>query len=180
VSTGESVFLIGASQVWNNDSNIGSSIAITRGGTRVSGDMYCKGATSTMREVAVAVAVETPGVGEFTYVLSTKTDPGGTAWVSQPYILAIKVSNVQSDQGGGDQSTTSTSWSSSDADFIGDFPSGQPIFLIATSQVWNNNPSIGSSMAICMGSTRMSGDMYTGGADINNREIAAAIATDTG
>jgi hypothetical protein len=174
------VFLVGASQVWNSNSSVGSSIAITRGGSIVSGDMYCGGATVTMREAAVAVAVDTPGAGTFTYALSTKTDPGGTAWVSQPYVLAIKVSNVQSDQGGGDQSTTSTSWSSSDADFIGNFPSGQPVFLIATSQVWNDNPSIGSSVAINMGSTRMSGDMYTGGADINNREIAAAIATDTG
>jgi hypothetical protein len=41
--------------------------------------MYCRGATSTMREAAVAVALDTPGSGPFTYALSAKTDSGGIA-----------------------------------------------------------------------------------------------------
>jgi hypothetical protein len=76
LAEGESLFLIGASQVWNDYASVGSSIAICRdGNVRVSGDMFAAGATITNRELATAIAVDTPGLaGEYTYSLSAKTD----------------------------------------------------------------------------------------------------------
>jgi hypothetical protein len=65
---GESIFLIGAAQVWNDYSTIGSSIAIcVDGNVPVSGDMFAAGATITSRELAIAIAIDTPGAGTSTY-----------------------------------------------------------------------------------------------------------------
>ena len=70
----ESLFVIGTSQLWNDYSDVGSSIAVTQGGVRSSGDMFAAGATITHRELAVAIAVSSPGAGTWTYSLSAKTD----------------------------------------------------------------------------------------------------------
>jgi hypothetical protein len=75
LNAGESLFLMGSAQVWNDYANVGSSIAVCRdGNVRVSGDMFAAGATMTSRELATAIAVDTPGAGGFTYSLSGKTD----------------------------------------------------------------------------------------------------------
>jgi len=75
LNAGESFFLIGSAQVWNDYASVGSSIAVCRdGNVRVSGDMYAAGATIASRELASVIAVDTPGTGTYTYSLSTKTD----------------------------------------------------------------------------------------------------------
>jgi hypothetical protein len=176
----ESLFLIGAAQVWNDYASVGSSIAICRDGVRVSGDMFAAGATITSRELATAVAVDTPGAGTFTYSLSAKTDPGGKAWASQPYVLGFKVSDVYSDSAVGDESVYTTGWSPTDASFTVTLGAGESLFLIGAAQVWNDRSSVGSSIAICRdGNVRVSGDMFAAGATITSRELATAIAVDT-
>jgi hypothetical protein len=175
----ESLFLIGAAQVWNDYASVGSSIAICRDGVRVSGDMFAAGATITSRELATAVAVDTPGAGTFTYSLSAKTDPGGKAWASQPYVLGFKVSDVYSDSAVGDYSFSTTGWSSTPASFEVTLAEGESLFLIGASQVWNDRSSVGSSIAICRDGVRVSGDMFAAGATITSRELATAIAVDT-
>ena len=116
LADGESIFLIGTSQLWNDYSTIGSSIAITRDGMRVSGAMFAAGATITHRELGVAVAVDTPGAGTFTYALSAKTDPGGRAGVSQPHIIGFKVLHADSSSAIGDFAYSSTGWLGGPAD----------------------------------------------------------------
>jgi hypothetical protein len=74
LASGESLFLIGTAQVWNDNPIGGSSIAICRDGVRVSTDMFAAGATITVRELAVVIALSTPGAGTWTYSLSAKTD----------------------------------------------------------------------------------------------------------
>jgi serine protease len=179
LGAGESLFLIGTAQVWNDYPSIGSSIGITRGGTLVSGDMFAAGATITSRELASAIAVDTPGAGTWTYALAAKTDPGGKVWISQPYILGFIVSNVHSSSVMGDYSYSSTGWSSSPASFTVDLGAGESLFLIGTAQVWNDYPSIGSSIAITRDGARISGDMFAAGATIASRELATAVAIDT-
>ena len=173
----ESIFLIGTAQVWNDYPSIGSSIAITRDGvTRVSGDMFAAGATITSRELAAAIAVDTPGAGTYTYSLSTKTDPGGKAWVSQPYILGFKISNVYSDSAVGDGYVSTMAWSPTDAGIQVPLGAGESLFLIGAAQVWNDRATVGSSIGICRDSVRVSGDMFAAGATITRRELAVAIA----
>jgi hypothetical protein len=179
LAAGESLFLIGTAQVWNDDPSIGASIAVTRDGTLVSGDLFAAGATITSRELGTAIAVDTPGAGTYTYALSAKTDPGGRAWISQPYVLGFKVSTVYSASQVGDQYISKTSWSSARASFSATLGAGDSIFLIGTAQVWNNNATIGSSMAITQGDVRVSGDMFATGATITHRELAVAIAVST-
>jgi hypothetical protein len=184
LADGESIFLIGTAQVWNDYASVGSSIAITRDGVMlVSGDMFAAGATITSREIASAVAVDTPGGGSFTYALSAKTDPGGRAGVSQPYLLAFKVSSVYSNLAEGDHYVTATSWSSSGASLQASLGAGESLFLIGTGQLWNEYSTIGSSIAVCMDDgvtlTRASGDMFAAGATITHRELAVAIAVST-
>ena len=114
------------------------------------------------------------------YSLSAKTDPGGTAWVSQPYILGFKVAtDSYSDSHVGDFSYTGTGWSATDASFSATLGSGESLFLIATAQVWNQYSNVGSSIAVCRGGTRVSGDMFCAGATVTSREAAVAIAFDT-
>jgi C1A family cysteine protease len=180
LAQGESLFLIGTAQVWNDYGSIGSSIGITRDGvTVVSGDMFAAGATITSRELASAVAVDTPGAGTYTYSLSAKTDPGGKAWVSQPYLLAFKVPSAYSSSHTGDYYTSSTGWWSTGTEFSVSLGAGESLFLIGTAQVWNDYASIGSSIAICKDGARISGDMFAAGATITNRELATAVAIDT-
>jgi hypothetical protein len=183
LGAGESLFLIGTAQVWNDYASIGSSIAICKDGARISGDMFAAGATITNRELATAVAIDTPGEGSFTYSLSAKTDPGGRAGVSQPYLLAFKVSGVYSNLAEGDHYVTATSWSSSGASLQASLGAGESLFLIGTGQLWNEYSTIGSSIAVCsddgLASTRVSGDMFAAGATITRRELAVAIAIST-
>jgi len=56
------------------------------------------------------------------------------------------------------------------------YGSGDKSLLIGTGQCWNNNPSIGSSICVCHGDERNSGDMFAVGASINHRHLATAIA----
>jgi hypothetical protein len=179
LNVGDSLFLIGTAQVWNDYSSIGSSIAITRDGTRVSGDMFAAGATITSRELAAAVAIDTPGAGSFTYALSAKTDPGGNAWVSQPYLLAFVVSSVYSSSVPGDFHYSSKGWSHTGASFDASVGSGESMFVIGTSQLWDDYSDVGSSIAITQGDARVSGDMFAAGATITHRELAVAIAVST-
>jgi hypothetical protein len=74
LASGESLFLIATAQVWNDNPIGGSRIAICRDGVRVSTDMFAAGATITVRELAVVIALSTPGAGTWTYLLSAKTD----------------------------------------------------------------------------------------------------------
>jgi hypothetical protein len=179
LADGESIFLIATSQLWNDYSTIGSSIAITRDGARISGDMFAAGATMTSRELGVAVAVDTPGAGTFTYALSAKTDPGGMVWVSQPHLLGFRVSDVYSSSALGDYAYSSTYWSPGPASLQVTLAEGESLFLIGTAQVWNDYSTIGSSIAICRDDLRVSGDMFAAGATIANRELAMAVAVDS-
>jgi hypothetical protein len=179
LNAGESFFVIGAAQVWNDYSTIGSSIAICRDGVPVSGDMFAAGATITSRELATAIAVDTPGAGTYTYSLCGKTDPGGRAGVSQPYVLGFKVTDVYSDSAVGDYYYSTTGWSSTPASFQVTLAAGESFFLIGAAQVWNDYSTIGSSIAICRDGVPVSGDMFAAGATITSRELATAIAVDS-
>ena len=75
VSTASSKYLIiGSSQIWNVISDVGSSISILKDGSHISGDMFTAGACMGHRHVSVAIAVDQPGTGSFTYALGYKTD----------------------------------------------------------------------------------------------------------
>jgi C1A family cysteine protease len=178
LAAGESFFVIGAAQVWNDYSTIGSSIAITRDGTRVSGDMFAAGATITSRELATAIAVDSTE-GTHIYALSAKTDPGGRAGISQPYVLGFKVTDVYSSSQVGDYYYSTTGWSSTPASFQVTLAAGESFFVIGAAQVWNDYSTIGSSIAITRDGTRVSGDMFAAGATITSRELATAIAVDS-
>jgi hypothetical protein len=123
--------------------------------------------------------VDSPGAGIFTYSLSAKTDPGGKAWISQPYLLAFKVPSVYSSSVTGDYYYSTTGWSPTGASFDASVGSGESIFLIGTSQLWNDHSDVGSSIAITQGEVRVSGDMFAAGATITHRELAVAIAVST-
>jgi len=179
LGAGESLFLIGSAQVWNDYANIGSSIAICRGGVRVSGDMFAAGATLTSRELATAIAVDTPSAGTYTYSLCGKTDPGGRAALSQGYVLGFKVSDVYSDSYLGENYISTTGWSPTDASFPVTLGAGESLFLIGSAQVWNDYAAIGSSIAVCSDGVRVSGDMFAAGATLTSRELATAIAVDS-
>jgi len=177
LSSGDRLFLIATSQLWNDYPSIGSSICVSRNGARISGDMFTVGASIGHRHLATAIAVETPGAGTHTYTLDFKTDPGGRAWASATYLLAV-VETYQSWSSGptGDQSTTSTSFTPTAEKLNLGFESYDKFLLIATSQLWNDNPSIGSSICISRDGTRISGDMFAVGASANHRHLATAIA----
>jgi hypothetical protein len=179
LAEGESLFLIGTAQVWNDYSTIGSSSAICRDNLRISGDMFAAGATIASRELAMAAAVDTPGAGTWTYALSAKTDPGGRAWISQPYLLGFKVSSVYSNSVTGDYYYSSTDWSTTDASLLVTLASGESLFLIGAAQVWNDDAVVGSSIAVCRDGVRVSTDMFAAGATITRRELAVAIAVST-
>ena len=179
VDGGESLFLIGVAQLWNDYATIGSSIAVCRDGVRISGDMFAAGATETNRELATAVAVDAPSAGTHTYSLSAKTDPGGVARGSEPYLIAFRVSDVYSKSRTGDFYISTTRWSSTGTEFQVTLGAGESLFLIGTAQVWNDYANIGSSMAICRDQTRASGDMFAAGATITHRELATAVALET-
>jgi hypothetical protein len=141
--------------------------------------MFAAGATITSRELATAIAVDSTE-GTHTYSLSAKTDPGGRAGVSQPYLLGFKVSGVYSSSQVGDYYYSSTGWSPTPAGAAATMGPGESIFLIGAAQVWNDYSTIGSSIAICVdGNVPVSGDMFAAGATITSRELAIAIAIDT-
>ena len=179
LGAGESLFLIGTAQVWNDYQSIGSSMGITRVAFLCQAICLLPGQLSASREFASAVAVDTPGAGSFTYALSAKTDPGGNAWISQPYLLAFKVPSVYSSSVTGDYYYSTKSWSQTGASFDATVGSGESMFLIGTSQLWNDYSSVGSSIAITQGDVRVSGDMFAAGATISHRELAVAIAVST-
>jgi len=179
LNAGESFFLMGSAQVWNDYANIGSSIAVCRDGVRISGDMFAAGATITSRELATAIAVDTPGAGTYTYSLCGKTDPGGRAALSQGYVLGFKVSNVYSSSYLGEDYVSTTGWSATDASFQVTLGAGESLFLIGSAQVWNDYANVGSSIAVCRDGARVSGDMFAAGATLTSRELAIAIAVDT-
>jgi len=177
LASGDKLLLIATSQLWNDYPSIGSSICISRSGAgRISGDMFSVGASPSHRHLATAIAIDSPGAGTYTYALGFKTDPGGKAWVSGRYILAVKISHSWSSGPTGDQSNPSTSFTPTAEKLNLGFESGDKFLLIATSQLWNDNPSIGSSICISRDGTRVSGDMFAVGASMNHRHLATAIA----
>jgi len=177
LASGDRLLLIATSQLWNDYASIGSSICISRSGAgRISGDMFSVGATPSHRHLATAIAIDSPGAGTYTYTLDFKTDPGGKAWTSGRYILAVKISQSWSSGPTGDQSTASTSFTPTAEKLNLGFESGDKYLLIATSQLWNDYASIGSSICISRDGTRISGDMFAVGASANHRHLATAIA----
>jgi streptogramin lyase len=178
LTSGEKLFLIATSQLWNGDQSIGSSICISRNGTRISGDMYAVGADINHRHSATAIAVDNPGPGTYNYTLDFKTDSGSTAWASGTYLLAVKISDSWSSGATGDQSTVSTVFTPTAESVTMALGSGDKVLLIGTSQLWNDNPSIGSSISISHEGSRISGDMYSVGASVTHRHLATAIAVD--
>ena len=178
---GETFLLIGAAQLWNSRSDVGSSIAIcSQSGSVVSGDMFAVGATSGHRHAAIAIAVVTPGSGSFTYQLRFKTDPGGTASVSGTYLLAVKFTEAPSASGPhGDQSTLSTTFTPTSESLPFTATGGEKLFLIGSAQLWNSKSNVGSSIAICRDGNRISGDIFGVGATLTHRNIATAAAVDT-
>jgi len=184
LGSGDKLLLIGTSQLWNDYASIGSSICISRDGTRISGDMFAVGASASHRHLATAIAIDSPGSGTYSYTLDFKTDPGGRARASGTYLLATKISYSWSSGPTGDQSTTSTSFTGTGEYLILSLSSGDKLLLIATSQLWNDNPSVGSSICISrnvklLPSIRISGDMFAVGASSSHRHLATAIAIDS-
>ena len=179
LGAGDEVLLIATSQLWNDNPSVGSSICISRNGTRISGDMFAVGASANHRHLAAAVAVDSPGAGFFDYTLDFKTNPGGKAWASGTYLLAAYISSSSSSGPGGDQSTTSTTFTSTAEVLTNVKPGTDKVLLVATSQLWNDNPSVGSSICISRDGTRISGDMFAIGASATHRHLAAAVAVDS-
>lgn len=179
VGGGESLLLLGSAQLWNGRSDVGTSIAIFRDGSRISGDMFAVGATMGHRGAATAIAIDTPGAGSFTYSLRFKTDPSGTAWVSATYLLAVKILSSQSSGPTGDQSTASTSFTPTAESVTVSGSGGTMLLLVASSQIWNGRSDVGSSISIYRDDTRISGDMFAVGAVASHRNIAVGIAIDT-
>ena len=176
LGSGDKLLLIGTSQLWNDNPAIGSSICISRTGTgRISGDMYAVGASLTHRHLATAIAVDST-VGSHTYTLDFKTDQNGKAWASGTYLLAVKISDSWSSGPTGDQSSTSTSFVPTMENLDLNYAVGDKFLILGTSQCWNSNPAIGSSICISRGRVRISGDMFAVGANINHRHLATAIA----
>jgi len=62
-------------QLWNNLATSGSSIAICRDETRISGDQFSLGPVITHRHIASAISIDKPNAGTYNYALSFKTDP---------------------------------------------------------------------------------------------------------
>ena len=179
LGSGDKLLLIGASQLWNDNPAVGSSICISRNGTRISGDMFAVGASPIHRHLATAIAVDSPAAGTYTYTLDFKTNPTGKAWASGTYLLAVKISDSWSDGPTGDQSTTSTSFTSTAENVSVTVGSGEKLLLIGTSQLWNDNPAIGSSICISRDGAIISGDMFAVGASANHRHLATAVAADS-
>jgi len=63
-------------QIWNNLATTGSSMAICRDGTRISGDQFSLGAVTTHRHLASAISIDKPNAGTYNYALCSKTDAG--------------------------------------------------------------------------------------------------------
>ena len=76
----------------------------------------------------------------------------------------------------GDQSTASTTFTPTAEDLNLGYTSGDKFLMIGTSQCWNSDPSIGSSICVSKDGTRMSGDMFAVGAMLTHRHLATAIA----
>jgi virginiamycin B lyase len=169
---------IATSQVWDSAESIGASMALCKDGTRVSGDMFSLGAVATHRHIAAAVALDTP-TGNHAYSLCFKTDPGGTAFVSGTYLVAVPVQSALSSGPRGDQSTTSTYFISSLEAVTVNPSTSQQYLLLASSQLWDSSQLIGSSLAVCRAGSSISSDLYAAGAMPPHRDIALAIALDT-
>jgi len=179
---GESVgfVLIGVAQLWNDQPTVGVSLGILRDGALLSGDMFSMGCTLGHRHIATAIAVDVGG-GTHSYTLAFKTDAGGKAWASGKFLLAFNIAgfNPQSSGSpGSDQSTTSTTFTSSQATKMVTTGLGQYLIL-AVSQLWNDNPAVGPSVTITRDGTRIAGDMYTAGASLGHRHLPFAVTIDT-
>ena len=179
LTSGNKLFVMATAQLWNDNPSIGSSICISRDGTRLSGDMFASGSTGTHRGLATAVGVDSPDAGNYRYTLDFKTDPGGKAWVSGTYLVAIEISDSWSDGPTGDQSTSSISFIPSAERFSVTLNSGEKLLLIGAGQLWNDNPAIGSSVCVSRNGTIISGDIFTVGASMSHRHFGTALALDS-
>ena len=178
ISSNERIFVIGSSQLWNDRPNVGSSICLSRDGTRISGDMYEVGGTAGHRHLATVIAVDSPPAGTYRYSLQFKTDPGGKAWASGTYLVGIIISESYSSGPFGDESTTSIVFVPSSATRSVTTDGSKSYLLLATSQLWNSAGTAGSSIAICRNGILVSGDQFSLGPTMTHRHIACAIAVD--
>lgn len=170
---------LATSQLWDSSASIGASMAVCKDGSRISGDMFSVGATSTHRHLAAAIALDQPSSGSHTYSLCLKTDPGGVGYVSGTYLVIVPIQGAVTSGPDGDQSTTRTTFTPS-LELVTVTPS-TPVqyLLLASSQLWNSSPSIGGSIAVCRNGARVSGDMYAAGAIPTHRDITLAISLDS-
>lgn len=170
---------LATSQMWADSTSIGSSMAICRDGTRISGDMFQLGSTPGHRQLSMAIVIDQPTAGSHTYSLCFKTDPGGRGWVSSTLLAVVPLTVGVAVSSGpfGDQSTTSNTFVASAATMS--ISTTGSYLLLATSQLWNDLSTTGSSMAICRDGIRISGDMFSLGPVMSHRHLAAAIALDT-
>jgi hypothetical protein len=170
---------LATSQVWNQQRSIGASIGVCEDGIRISGDMFALGADIAHRHLSAAVSIDTPSAGSHVYTLCYKTDPGGVGFVSGTYLALIPVSGALQSGPNGDQSTTSTTFTSSKETIFIPATGSQQYLVLATSQLWGSVPTVGSSMAACRDGSHISGDMFQLGSTLGDRRNALAIALDT-
>jgi hypothetical protein len=171
--------VLATSQVWNAVPTVGASMAVCKDGSLISGDMFSLGAIAAHRHLATAAALDTPGTGSHTYTLCYKTDPGGTAFVSGTMLIVVPVSGAYASGPTGDQSTTSTTFTDSAQTIVINQGGNQQYLLLATSQLWDNLPNVGASIAVCRDGAQISGDMYGVGATLGHRNLATAVSLDT-
>jgi hypothetical protein len=158
---------------------VGSSVAILRDGVIVSSDIFTLGATNEHRHIGTVVALDTPSAGPHTYSLAFKTDAGGRAWASSTYLLEFQVNGALSSGPAGDQSTRTTTFTSSAQQITLSVPNSNSQYLVlGASQIWDDSPSVGASIAITRDGARISGDMFTVGATIGHRHLPFASALD--
>jgi hypothetical protein len=103
------------------------------------------------------------------------------AWISASFLAVLPVSGASSSGPHGDQSMTSTSFAPS-AETVSVYAGAfwqYLMLLVATSQLWSGNPSVGASMAICRDGGRISGDLFTLGGSLAHRNLVAAVVCPT-
>jgi hypothetical protein len=174
-----SFLLLASAQMWNGRHDVGTSLAICRNGTRISGDLFSLGATITHRHFATALALDTPPAGLTVYTVCFKTDPEGTAWVSSASIVHIRVGHASSSGPTGDQSTTSATFTPTAQSITVTADGAEQFVLIGSAQLWNDASNVGSSVAILRDDVRVSSDIFTLGATIGHRHIGTVVALDT-
>jgi hypothetical protein len=178
-SGGQQYLVLGTSQLWDSSPSVGPSMGVCRDGALISGDQFSLGAYAGYRHLASAVVVDTPSAGSHTYTLCYKTDPGGTGFVSSTYLVLVPVSGAFQSGPHGDQSTTSTAFTPSLETLTVPASGSQQYLALASSQLWSDSVSVGSSMAVCRDGSRISGDMFQLGSTIGDRQLPLAVAVDT-